>query len=67
MTNDQAHKVALHISRANYGSFASALACAYLLGDQDNREKLLQAFLGLFERIERDMVAFEEFNATQGA
>ena len=67
MHQDQALKVANHITRANYGSFASALAYAYLLADQDNRAKLLQAFLDLFQRIERDMVAYAEFTSTQEA
>lgn len=65
MNQDQAHRVARHIQSANYGSFASALSCAYLLGDSDNREKLLQAFLGLFERVERDMLAYEAFEGAK--
>ena len=67
MHQDQALKVANYITQANYGSFASALAYAYLLADQDNRAKLLQAFLDLFQRIERDMVAYAEFTSTQEA
>ena len=67
MNQDQALKIANYITQANYGSFASALAYAYLLADQDNRAKLLQAFLDLFQRVEQDMVTYAEFIASQEA
>lgn len=63
MNDTQALAVCRHINKANYGSFASALACTYMLADQDNREKLLTAFLDLFQRIERDMLAYQAFEA----
>ena len=65
MTNDDAHAVAMRM-RDHYGSFASAIACAYMLADQSNRETLLQAFNGLFSRVHADMVAYEAFQ-NQGA
>ena len=61
LTHDQAFKVCKHIQYANYGSFASALSCTYMLADQDNRQKLLEAFSDLFNRINGDMVAYEAF------
>ena len=63
MTDSQALAVCRHIQAANYGSFASALSCAYLLADSDNCLKLLGAFLDLFKRIEGDMLAYAEFTA----
>ncbi len=63
MNTTQAMTVCRHIEKANYGSFTSALACTYMLADQDNREKLLQAFSDVFERIERDMLAYHQFMA----
>jgi hypothetical protein len=61
LTHDQAFKVCKHIQSANYGSFANALSCTYMLADQHNREKLLEAFSDLFSRINGDMVAYEAF------
>lgn len=61
MTQDQVRKVCQHINSANYGSFASALACTYLLADSDNRQKLINAFDDLFKRIEGDMLAYNDF------
>ena len=63
INTSQVLAVCHHINKANYGSFASALACTYLLADQSNREKLLNAFSELFERVQGDMLAFEQFNA----
>ena len=63
MTDSQALAVCRHIQAANYGSFVSALSCAYLLADSDNRLKLLGAFSDLFSRIEADMIAYTEFTA----
>jgi hypothetical protein len=65
LTHDQAYKVAKRM-RDHYGSFASAIACAYMLADQSNRETLLKAFSGLFNRVHADMVAYEQFQ-NQGA
>ena len=67
MTSSQALAVARHVQNANYGSFASALSCAYILADQDNRERLLQAFGDLFARIQGDMLAYQAFEASRGA
>ena len=66
LTHSEALDVVRHIHAANYGSFASALACAYQLADQDNRETLLKAFHGLFERIHGDMLAYQAFQAERG-
>ncbi len=63
LTHDQAYKTAKRM-RDHYGSFASAIACAYMLADQSNRETLLTAFADLFNRVHADMVAYEQF---QGA
>jgi len=63
MTDSQALLICRHIQAANYGSFVSALSCAYLLADSDNRLKLLGAFSDLFSRIEADMIAYAEFTA----
>ncbi len=63
MTDSQALAVCRHIQAANYGSFASALSCTYVLADSDNRLKLLTAFSDLFKRIEGDMLAYAEFTA----
>jgi hypothetical protein len=60
LTHDQAHKVARRM-QDHYGSFASAIACAYMLADQSNRETLLTAFADLFGRVHADMVAYEQF------
>jgi hypothetical protein len=60
LTHDQAHKVARRM-QDHYGSFASAIACAYMLADETNRETLLTAFAGLFNRVHADMVAYAEF------
>lgn len=65
LTHDQAYKVAKRM-RDHYGSFASAIACAYMLADQSNRETLLTAFSDLFNRVHADMVAYEQFQ-NQGA
>lgn len=67
MTSSEALAVARHVQNANYGSFASALSCAYILADQDNRERLLQAFGDLFARIQGDMLAYQAFEASRGA
>ena len=37
-------------SMQSMGSFASAIGNAYFAADNDNRETLMQAFNGLFER-----------------
>lgn len=66
MTTSEALAVARHVHESNYGSFASALACTYMLADQDNRERLLQAFGDLFSRIQRDMLAYQAFQAERG-
>lgn len=66
MTSCEALAVARHVHNANYGSFASALSCAYILADQDNRERLLQAFGDLFARIQGDMLAYQAFEASRG-
>ena len=65
LTEDQAYATAKRM-RDHYGSFASAIACAYMLADQNNRETLLNAFSGLFNRVHADMVAYEQFQ-NQGA
>jgi hypothetical protein len=65
LTDSQALAVCRHIQAANYGSFASALSCTYILADQSNRETLLMAFSELFSRIHGDMVAYENFTSTQ--
>ena len=66
MTTSEALAIARHLQDANYGSFASALSCTYILADQDNRERLLTAFGDLFERIQRDMLAYQDFEAQRG-
>jgi hypothetical protein len=63
LNHSQALAVCHHIQSANYGSFASALSCTYILADQDNREKLLNAFSELFIRINGDREAYEAFNS----
>lgn len=63
MTDSQALEVCRHIQAANYGSFASALSCTYMLADADNRTKLLNAFEDLFSRIQGDMKAYNAFMA----
>jgi len=63
MTTSEALAVARHVQNANYGSFCSALTCTYMLADESNREKLLQAFGELFKRIQGDMLAYAEFQA----
>jgi hypothetical protein len=63
MTDSQALLICRHIQAANYGSFVSALSCAYLLADSDNRLKLIGAFSDLFSRIEADIIAYAEFTA----
>jgi hypothetical protein len=65
LTHDQAHKTAKRM-QDHYGSFASAIACAYMLADTNNRETLLTAFADLFGRVHADMVAYEQFT-NQGA
>ena len=65
MQLDQALAIANHASRGHYGSFASALGCAYILADQWNREKLLAAFSDLFQRIADDLAAHEQFLAAK--
>ena len=65
LTEDQAYATAKRMQH-HYGSFASAIACAYMLADQNNRETLLTAFSGLFSRVHADMVAYEQFQ-NQGA
>lgn len=65
MTNSQALAVCRHIQSANYGSFASALSCTYMLADSDNRQKLLETFSDLFSRIEGDMIAYNDFLAAK--
>jgi hypothetical protein len=60
LTHDQAYKTAKRM-QDHYGSFASAIACAYMLADQNNRETLLTAFADLFNRVHADMVAYAEF------
>ena len=49
MTVQQAHAAATALTHY-YGSFASAIACAYFLADSDNKTKLLEAFNDLFLR-----------------
>lgn len=66
MTTSEALAIARHVQNANYGSFASALSCAYILADQDNRERLLTAFGDLFARIQGDMLAYQAFEASRG-
>ena len=65
LTHDQAYKTAKRM-QDHYGSFASAIACAYMLADQNNRETLLTAFSDLFSRVHADMVAYDQF-MNQGA
>lgn len=65
LTQEQAYKTAKRM-QDHYGSFASAIACAYMLADQSNRETLLTAFADLFSRVHADMVAYEQF-MNQGA
>ena len=65
LTHDQAYKTAKRM-QDHYGSFASAIACAYMLADTNNRETLLEAFAALFSRVHADMVAYDQF-MNQGA
>ncbi len=65
LTHDQALKAA-HRMQHQYGSFASAISCAYMLADQNNRETLLTAFSDLFSRVHADSVAYDQF-MNQGA
>ena len=62
LTHDQAWKAAKRM-QDHYGSFASAISCAYMLADSTNRGTLLNAFSGLFERVYADMLAYEKFQA----
>lgn len=64
LTNDQTWKVAKRM-QDHYGSFASAISCAYMLADQDNKERLLTAFSDLFARVHADMVAYDAFQASK--
>ena len=45
------------------GSFANAISEAYLVADNHNRETLVQAFKGLFERA----LSIANTNTTKGA
>jgi hypothetical protein len=45
------------------GSFANAISEAYLVADDHNRETLVQAFKGLFQRA----LSIANTNTTQGA
>lgn len=63
LTEDQAYKTAKRMLD-HYGSFASAIACAYMLADQDNKETLLTAFADLFNRVHADMLAYDNFQAS---
>lgn len=56
MTHNQAHKAALAMSSGRYGSFAAHIGDAYLVADPHNKEKLLEAFAGLFETVLSDFV-----------
>jgi predicted oxidoreductase (fatty acid repression mutant protein) len=49
MTEEQLYKAA-HKMREQGGSFAAAIANAYFFADKDNTERLLKAFMHLFER-----------------
>ena len=62
LTADQAWKAA-KIMQDHYGSFASAISCAYMLADQDNKERLLQAFGDLFQRVHDNYMASLVVNA----
>ena len=58
LTETQAYQAA-KVLQDHYGSFASAIACAYFFADSDNRAKLLGAFEDLFQR------AYNGLQATQ--
>jgi hypothetical protein len=64
LTPDQAWKAAKRMQE-QYGSFACAIGCAYMLADQWNKETLLTAFSDLFARVHADSVAYEQFQASQ--
>ena len=49
LTEQQAFQAA-QVLQHYYGSFASAISCAYFLADSDNKAKLLEAFEDLFQR-----------------
>ena len=49
MTKEQLHKTAVEYM-PRLGGFASALANAYLLADSDNKKKIEDKFMHLFER-----------------
>jgi hypothetical protein len=49
MTKEQLHKTAVEYM-PRLGGFASALAQAYLLADSDNKRKIEDKFMHLFER-----------------
>jgi len=48
MTENQLYKAARAMN--NMGSFAAAIGEAYFVADSHNRETIVQAFKGLFER-----------------
>jgi len=49
MTEEKLYKAA-HKMREQGGSFAAAIANAYFFADKDNTERLLKAFMPLFQR-----------------
>lgn len=51
MNSDQLYKVTRILENGTYGSFFSAIGCAYQLADADNKLKLLNAFGDDFQRI----------------
>ena len=56
---EQLYKVARILQDGHYGSFMSAIGCAWQLADTDNKEKLLQAFGDTFERVYSNAVQAE--------
>ena len=59
MTEDQLYKAARAMQ--SMGSFAAAIGEAYFVADSHNRENLIQAFRGLFERaIEQSEPSFKD-------
>jgi hypothetical protein len=55
MTKDDAHKAARAMSNGRYGSFAFHIGTAYLIGDKENKQSLLEAFQSLFQHVYHDI------------
>ena len=60
LDSSQLHKVMRILQDGHYGSFMSAIGCAYQLADSTNKEKLLQAFGDTFAEVYRNACKAEK-------